>query len=711
MIWWGDLKQTISTMADFFFFTDVDLLNSQTADQAYGPAGSISGKDRFRVTSIHSATGTPKAYAICDGQIAVQQDSSNADLIHIILKPSKQPDYNISTISYIIYKGILKSSLIDIDGNIDFSLITKNKIVSKIKYDLDKNKIKNPKISSKVKSEILGANLTNTSSGFEDDKPIEKLFYRETSNDILPDFYFPTIDAGDIIGEFEPTSFGIEIITESIGYEPKLGLARRTENYIEVLSDISSDIKFFEHWNNKEEILNFYDPAAFFGSFYGRDNIKAYKSLPHIQIKPLNIYTHVLKGENHTTPDTGNFFNRNTIYFDVRNEHNHALNYYQNYGNQIMIGFDDASPIVKDYYLVGWPILMIKEAASYGFDSTNNYKIHKLKFNLPLGDNELPLVYISQGFVKKKEIVKRSQNKDKFIEIAIGGSFTGEADLVFQCYYSESKSVTYPISTLIKIKYFKRLDPKKIGQIVSENRVIKSGDDIDAIFPIFQMKVPFLVSDLSRIKMKVYDEEVYIDRPEKKCDFIAFIGVAEEKDSYTFFAFPKDIHTGKKDSIKLIDLSLFTKSINDKDYVLNQIASERPEIGLKNELLKVNSLYTPNIQRTSLFDETKTKTLIDELYVFITIKKDDFAAIKSDSFDNAMGGLLNTYKTYLGISNRNDLDSDTTNDVSNDTTPKTYKTCSLTVKGFTKPVENNIQVKEYTPLDANNKTYKLIFNA
>ena len=269
----------------------------------------------------------------------------------------------------------------------------------------------------------------------------------------------------------------------------------------------------------------------------------------------------------------------------------------------------------------------------------------------------------------------------------------------------------YPVSTLIKIKYLKRLDTKSIGKVVSVNKVIKSGDDIDAIFPVFNMKVPFLISDLSRIKMKVYDEEVYIDRPEKKCDFIAFIGVAEEKDSFTFFAFPKDIHTGKKDSIKLIDLSLSTKSINDKDYVLNQIASERPEIGLKNELLKVNSLYTSNIQRTSLFDETKTKTLIDELYVFITIKKDDFAAIKSDSFDNAKGGLLNTYKTYLGISNRNDLDSDTTNDLSNDTTPKTYKTCSLTVKGITKPDENIIQVKEYTPLDANNKTYKLIFNA
>lgn len=103
-------------MADFFFFTDVDLLNSQTADQAYGPAGTVSGKDRFRVTSVHTATGTPKAYAVCDGVVCIQQDSENANVVNLILKPNQQPSINCSRIKYIIYKGINKESLLDGDN-------------------------------------------------------------------------------------------------------------------------------------------------------------------------------------------------------------------------------------------------------------------------------------------------------------------------------------------------------------------------------------------------------------------------------------------------------------------------------------------------------------------------------------------------------------------------------------------------------------------
>jgi hypothetical protein len=105
-------------MADFFFFTDIDLLQSQPANKAYGPAGAVSGIEKFRVTSLHYSTGSPKAYAVCDGIVCVQQNTSNPLLVNLILKPNQNPDINFSTIKYIIYKGILKSSLVDGSGNI-----------------------------------------------------------------------------------------------------------------------------------------------------------------------------------------------------------------------------------------------------------------------------------------------------------------------------------------------------------------------------------------------------------------------------------------------------------------------------------------------------------------------------------------------------------------------------------------------------------------
>ena len=78
-------------MADFFFFTDLDLLNSQSSDQAFGPV--ISGdpiydanKDKYRLTSVHTATSTPLAYAVCKGQVLVQEDATNSALVNVVFR-------------------------------------------------------------------------------------------------------------------------------------------------------------------------------------------------------------------------------------------------------------------------------------------------------------------------------------------------------------------------------------------------------------------------------------------------------------------------------------------------------------------------------------------------------------------------------------------------------------------------------------------------
>jgi hypothetical protein len=51
-------------MADFFFFTDVDLPNEQQHPQAFGPAGTSGGMDVFNVIGKHTAVADPNAYAI-----------------------------------------------------------------------------------------------------------------------------------------------------------------------------------------------------------------------------------------------------------------------------------------------------------------------------------------------------------------------------------------------------------------------------------------------------------------------------------------------------------------------------------------------------------------------------------------------------------------------------------------------------------------------
>ena len=52
-------------MASFYFFTDVDLLQTQNASQAFGPISNTS----FRTTSLHQSSSNANAYAVCDGQV------------------------------------------------------------------------------------------------------------------------------------------------------------------------------------------------------------------------------------------------------------------------------------------------------------------------------------------------------------------------------------------------------------------------------------------------------------------------------------------------------------------------------------------------------------------------------------------------------------------------------------------------------------------
>ena len=97
---------------DYYFFTDTNLLVAQTSAGAYGPIAKAnpSDPDEYRVTSLHTATSDPTAYAECDAIVCVQRVPSTA-LVSIILKPLVRPALNFAPVKCIIHKGILESSL------------------------------------------------------------------------------------------------------------------------------------------------------------------------------------------------------------------------------------------------------------------------------------------------------------------------------------------------------------------------------------------------------------------------------------------------------------------------------------------------------------------------------------------------------------------------------------------------------------------------
>ncbi|MCL2329340.1 MAG: hypothetical protein FWC39_12615, partial [Bacteroidetes bacterium] len=225
-------------MSNISFFTDLDLFQSSTqnSDQAFGPVVD-SEIAKYRVSSLHSVNvdienldELLKAYAVCKGKVAIQPVDGHEDIINLILKPEehvlKITEINFVPIRYIIYKGILKESLLD----------------SKDEIQMDN------KYCSALLERINSDDSSERALGYDSQKDgnisIDELFY---SSPMLRE-----IETGDHLAYFS-NEFGLEIIVDSSLYVPKLKHARQFKYEIE---------------NENEEFLHYIDPCAFYGSLY-----------------------------------------------------------------------------------------------------------------------------------------------------------------------------------------------------------------------------------------------------------------------------------------------------------------------------------------------------------------------------------------------------------------------------------------------------------
>lgn len=92
----------------YHFFTEPNKINAQIPGQAFGGID----ENKYRLGNMFSSTSSsvnPKAFAICDGVILVQE-ITGTDKYTIVLKPSEQPELNFPKIDYILYKGIKKKA-------------------------------------------------------------------------------------------------------------------------------------------------------------------------------------------------------------------------------------------------------------------------------------------------------------------------------------------------------------------------------------------------------------------------------------------------------------------------------------------------------------------------------------------------------------------------------------------------------------------------
>jgi hypothetical protein len=630
---------------NYYFFTDANqqgsnpshYIKTQTSTEAYGPVtiGVAAGMDEYRVTSLHSATFDPAAYAACDAIVCVQR--VNATVVNIILKPLAQPPLNFVPIKYIVYKGILASSLIN---GTEVAAPANNQLA---KFIWDEQVKKNASAGTTANPPAAALGIGLTGSNLADTDPIDNLFYR-----VGVTFQLPVVKGGWSIGQFDKTGFGMEVLMDGLGFHHALLLARRLENKIAVaaLTGNETDAQQFDHWHAKEQVLGFMDPCAFYGSFF----------LAGIQAKTSGNSPFVAKSGNELYRDVlFAFLNRNTAYLDIRNEHNFYFNYFNNYIDIIKIG---NPPGLVDYYESKWPLLMLTAANLPPGNKTkarNAFQLH-----LPEGDNPKPLVYVSQGYrdINRKrdgfpaELKSADRFFDAFLAPVNGYTATknasGPSSLTFVVPNVTGQGDTTPVSCYIRLKYLKQQQGATV-----EPRVIKSDYFLDNLLYPLDLRIPF--GGTARIKSFVYEEEVYVNAQDVVglgFDGIAKVGIARDDNNTSVFLAPACIRTQEGPASALVTLSGETSDYASHypnfvalKYPLEKVEATKPVLSTAGQVPVAKFVSDGNVATQERFDVPD----FDKFFV-IVIANSTYDAWKTMAAAPA-AVLDSRFRVYLGMKN------------------------------------------------------------
>lgn len=388
-----------------------DMLNiTQTVNQAFGAINT----NRFRVSSMFSTPGAAGsdviAYAVLDGLVLVQENPAN-NTINLIIQPLRQADVYYTKVKYFIYRGLQKADFVDNGTPANVRLTTGNATANFIDSLHQTNQSLNPGVPLTLQA----LNWDNK----EEEEFLDNYFFSAGTNSQLP-----VVSRGMELGRFHNTAatdeFGFEIVLAEGHYSLTIADAQATSKII----DVSAITDANEKRAKQEEILNYVDPAAFFGMhFYSK---LLYPKIPDPDANVINTETYT-KVEIYTNV-VSKFYTKNAMYIDIRNEHGYSYNYDGTYtindtttdnGNSIRIGSapSSGSNILTSgkYEHLGWPIL-VQDNQNTPIQS--NMETSSLYMNLAWNEhNSLPQVYVERGYLLTPSNQNRFVSHSKLLHV------------------------------------------------------------------------------------------------------------------------------------------------------------------------------------------------------------------------------------------------------------------------------------------------------
>jgi len=445
---------------------------------------------------------------------------------------------------------------------------------------------------------------------------------------------------------------------DTLYYQPSLEIARNGRTFVQAKSLDSTPLQkdFFEHWHDKESILSFIDPCAFFGGFYG-DDLSVVSATEINNWKGSDLYNNLLT----------KFLNKNLCYIDIRNEFNYSINYFKNYGvsdsdnttNILLTKGSSGTSAIVDYYDNSWPILVVDGS---DFSDTNS-NFHTISIQLPAGngDNPAPLVYIGKAYKPTNQFPGEFLGKEKFINLNVTNN------------YADAFSLALPwvgtnlMSSFVHLKFCKQLSSAALP--VLNPTQIRRTNYLDCLFPI-SMNFDGLNSIL---KTKVYEEEIYIDVTDTHFFDASFsLGINFNSENVTLLANPHVIsQTDRKKVRRTLDLVGEFKSTGDDDTILYSLwnGTDRADFVINTLFntdgnLQVLNYETSGADVEGRFDVEDIRKI---LALNVTLSQwNDIVQLASTSF-------LPKYSTFLSVINKQYLE---------DQYETSYTSMDLALKGF-----------------------------
>ncbi len=739
-----------------YFFCDIDGLEPQEAGRNFGPVID-DPENKYRVTSIHSVNDSnPKAVAVADGEVIIvptliwdeeletYHESENE--VNLILKPSNQPiEERLPGIKYYLYKGISRSSLIEgatIASEFNNELtksIWESQRKRNLEFDISKgflegttNDDSNPPLSNSLLKEIGDA----LPIGFID---FSTKIYRFFFKDLEGSAEINQVSAGWHIGDFVTDGdIGFEIITDGVGQIVTFKEAQIKETIISVtpMPLVPSQAEKFSHWNEKEKVLSYLDPCAFFGSFSSTALGLFKNAVEEIYESGFEIYEDVLRGK---------FENKNKIYVDIRNELEYSYNYFKNYSgfdalnNCIYFEGDDSkndpldheSFAAADFNNFGgynWPIFVIEPSNLAAAEITENVL---LQFAFPRMDNPNPFFVVIQGQLENDKfqgIFNRRKVNSKTLHFPLNGNITERVSLLTPNYSLDD--TIEPISCYIRVKFLKEISQTLPAQSTTPlqslppKTSIISYYDLDNLFTPFEMILPWgdltPEDELNTQSSWIYYNENYTDVMRTSAQtFIGNSGIAKDANGeITLFTFSKQaIKNFSTQSTKTFSLVGQKRKSNEEKFISwfsreNNLKLNRIQIPILGDPATDPYIDTlANIDREEL--ESFQKYTIDE-FSFISISAEDFKTLEDIvngiTFDYLNSNpphkpFLDGYKVHLGLEFQPVSSDPFVNRLSSDSESpdynKLYNTYEFVLRGYAYAILpgggtdfENIEVKE-----------------